>query len=417
MTTFATSTNTSLSRAQHASWKRDLRLLAASRGISMFGFEAGHVALLALVWKMTGSANSAAVVLLAAVTARAVSGPLSGWIGDRFKRTRVMVISEIWAAACFASIAIAESVEQVLVLVLAGTLAQSVFGPALDASLPNLVPKDELTRANAVLGMSRTVGHMLGPVIGGIAIATVGARSVFVFDAATSLIAGALILFLRGDCGGRALKGDKLSKAERSIVVGFRLVMIDPVLRLLAFGWCALCVAFALITAAELPLAAAFGVGSTGYAAIITCWCFGSLIGSWFARRVQIVERGATILVRNSLACAVLFTLAGATPWFAGVLVCMVCGGASMALAETVDATLQQQRVADSVRSRVSAAFQSILAIVFGIHLATGGLMVEAVGPHVTYMLSGVWCALAAVGFVLLRRALRASADLGPVRA
>ena len=35
--------------------QRDVRLLAAGRGISMAGAEAGHIALLALAWDMTGS--------------------------------------------------------------------------------------------------------------------------------------------------------------------------------------------------------------------------------------------------------------------------------------------------------------------------------------------------------------------------
>lgn len=392
-------------------WRRDIRLLAAGRGISMAGAEAGYIALIALAWQITGSASQASIVLLASVFARTFGAPLAGWLGDHVDRRTVIVVGELAAAASFGSLALATQMWHVLLLMAAGTFAASCCGSALDAALPNLAPAHELAVANSTLGIGRTTGHMVGPVLGGLAVAAFGARSAFMLDAASSVLAAVIVLGIRGrfheDAEARAARG-AVAKQDRSVLAGLQVLAADPVLRMLSASWAGMCVCFAFVTAAELPLAVEFGVDEPGLGAIISVWCAGSLIGSWLARRVRVEQRGTSVLAWNGVVCAAVFAGAGVMPEFAGVLVMMAIGGMSMALAEVVETTLVQQRVADDVRARVLAAYGGLMSAVWGTNLAVAGLFVEAFSARAAYVYAGLWCVVSALGFGLMaRRAAR----------
>ena len=180
--------------------------------------------------------------------------------------------------------------------------------------------------------------------------------------------------------------------------------------RMLAAGWAGMCVSFAFITAAELPLAVHFGVDEPGLGMIVSCWCAGSLLGSWLARRVHVEQRGPRVLTVNALVCAVVFAATGLAPAFWCVLALMAIGGFSMSFADVVEMTIIQQRVEDGVRARVLAAYQGLFSAIWGTNLALAGLFVDAFSPGAAYVYAGVWCLVGSLGFVALgiahRRAL-----------
>lgn len=396
-------------RLDAPAWQRDVRLLAASRGISMAGAEAGHIALLALAWQLTGSPGQASLVLLAYVVSRTLGAPVAGWIGDHLDRRIVIIASELAVALTLTAMAFAQTMPQLLVICMLHGLAAMTCGAALDASVASLVPARDLARANSTLGMARTTGHMLGPVLGGLLVAGFGARSAFLLDAATSVLAALLVIGIRGSVGGRATSeaGGSEPLADRGMLAGMRVLAEDPVLRLLAAGWAMLCVCFAFVTAAELPLAVSFGVDEPGLGAIVSCWCAGALLGSWVARRVQVEHRGVRVLAISSLVCAVVFVATGLVPAFWCVLVLMAVGGFWMSLAEVVEMTLIQQRVEDGVRARVLAAYQGLMSLVWGTNLALAGLLIEATSAQVAYIYGGIWCLVGAAAFVVLARSMR----------
>jgi MFS family permease len=393
-------------QSERPDWHRDINLLAASRGVSMAGAEAGHIALLALAWHLTGSAGQASLVLLAYVVSRTVGAPVAGWIGDHLDRRLVIVASELAVALTLCAMATAQTMGQLLVVCVLHGLAAMTCGAALDAAVAGLVPANDLSKANSTLGMARTAGHMLGPVLGGLLVAGVGARSAFLLDAASSVIAAVLVLGIRGDVGGRGSGASHAHDAshDRSMLAGLRVLASDPVLRLLAAAWAMLCVCFAFVTAAELPLAVEFGTDEAGLGAIVSAWCAGALLGSWLARRVHVEQRGVRVLAWNAVACAVVFGAVAIAPAFWCVLALMAVGGFSMSLAEVVEMTIIQQRVEDGVRARVLAGYQGLMSLVWGTHLALAGLFVDAFSPQAAYAYGAVWCLIGAIAFAMLAR-------------
>jgi MFS family permease len=75
-------------------------------------------------------------------------------------------------------------------IVIAGIIgtATAFASPSLDALVPQLLPPDELTQANALDQVVRPLAVQLaGPALGGLAVAVVRPAGAFAFDAVTFL--------------------------------------------------------------------------------------------------------------------------------------------------------------------------------------------------------------------------------------
>src|SRR5580765_639613 len=84
-----------------------VRALAAARLVSVGGSQAAQIALAYTVYKKTGSAAWVSAALVASAGVVGLVGPVSGWIGDRYDRRRVMVVAELAGAAGWVAVLLA----------------------------------------------------------------------------------------------------------------------------------------------------------------------------------------------------------------------------------------------------------------------------------------------------------------------
>ena len=165
--------------------------LSLARLVSLTGGEAAYIALVALVYDRTDSSLWVSAALLAMIGVAGVCSPFAGMLGDRFDRRRVLIGSDLLAAALFLGIAFVDVPWQLVVLAGLAAAAESPFIPTSSSAVPNLVddPAD-LPRANSIIATGRTVGMLCGPLVGGLLVATVGSQAAFVANAATFLRLG-----------------------------------------------------------------------------------------------------------------------------------------------------------------------------------------------------------------------------------
>jgi MFS family permease len=87
-------------------------------------------------------------------------------------------------------------------------IASGVFAPASSGLLPELVRKDLLQQANAVLGVGRNACRIVGPLVAGLIVLSYGAGWAFLIDAVTFGVDGLLLLSI----------GRRLGVAKRQVV-------------------------------------------------------------------------------------------------------------------------------------------------------------------------------------------------------
>ncbi|MEA2660770.1 MAG: hypothetical protein QOH08_342 [Chloroflexota bacterium] len=125
---------------------------------------------------------------------------IGGAIADRVSRRAIILVSDLASAAVVGIIALLSLTGQLRLEHLYAEAAffgasHSFFFPALSALIPELVPEEVLQAGNAVRGLSRQIGLLAGPVVGGLLVAVAGLPVAFGVDASTFLVGfGALWL-------------------------------------------------------------------------------------------------------------------------------------------------------------------------------------------------------------------------------
>ncbi|ACL70672.1 MFS transporter [Halothermothrix orenii] len=180
---------------------KDFILLFLGGFVSRIGSKVHYVAMTWFVLKLTGSGTAAGTVLLLATLPGAILGPVGGVIADRINRKLIIVSMDtvrglivIWLSwtvyngtAGFYHICIAT-----FLVALSGTF----FNPAVTASIPNIVEKHNLQKANSLEHLSFQGTSIIGAATGGILIAIFGVAGVFLIDGISYLISAFSELFI-----------------------------------------------------------------------------------------------------------------------------------------------------------------------------------------------------------------------------
>jgi MFS family permease len=154
------------------------------------------------VYSRTGSVTSFALVALAFGLPATLISPVAGALVDRWDRRLVMVGADTLAGASTLAIAALHftgnlEIWHIYLLVGFGSVGNAFQMPAWLASLPTLVPKRHLSRANGMTQLVDGVALVLGPAIAGALLFTAGLGAILILDAATFVVAVVTLAVVR----------------------------------------------------------------------------------------------------------------------------------------------------------------------------------------------------------------------------
>jgi MFS family permease len=378
-----------------------VRRLAVARLISLAGGAAAYTALNFVIYERTGSATWVAATLFLTFGTVGFASPFAGFIGDRFDRRKVMIVSDLAGAGCFLAMALADAPELLLVYAFLSALAEAPFNAASTAAIPNLVSEDRIGWANGMVALGRNAGILIGPAAGGLMLAAFGAEAVFAFNAVTFVVSAFVVWTVRA-----RFSGHREDAAEHSgLRAGFRLLLRDRVLRTLTLAWLALVLGLGMSMVADVPLAELFDAGAFGYGLIISAWGGGSVLGGLGGRWVTARNETAVVVIGTGV-IAVTAAGIGLSPWFAGVLVALFLMGIGDGITLVAEQGMMQRRTPDAVRSRVAGAFDFFIHGGLAVSYIVAGPAVNALGPRAVYL---VGAAATGVAFLILLPLLRPS--------
>jgi MFS family permease len=156
------------------------------------------------------------------------------WV-DRVSRQRLLITSELIAAALVVSVPIAYargplSFEHLVIVSLCFGLLGSFWWPAWNAFLPSVVAPGLLFDANSKLAFSGALTGITGPGLGGILVQAVGAPYALLVDAGSFVVSSAFVASVRPRVQGRP-SGDSGATMLARIGDGLRLTFLDPMQR------------------------------------------------------------------------------------------------------------------------------------------------------------------------------------------
>jgi MFS family permease len=356
---------------------RDYRKIWAAQLVSLTGSQMQVVAINWHVYLLTHSALALGFVGFTRFVPVVLFSLWGGLVADRHDRRKIMIRTQI-AMTCVA-IALAaltftrhESVWILYALNALSAAASAFDGPARQALIPRLVPKEDLPGA---LSLNLTVFHtamIAGPSLAGVIIAgshslglgpmtgaaapqsTIGLASIYVFNAVSFLAVLAALVTMRPE-HGRPMGTKKEEKPLAALTAGMRFVFSTPLL-----VWTMGLDFFATFFAGAMSLLPIFadqilGAGPAGYGLLVAAPGIGALIGALYTTFAPLApKQGRTFLwaVAAYGAATVVF---GFSRSFLLTFVALALAGLADLVSTVIRQTLRQIITPDELRGRMTS--------------------------------------------------------------
>ncbi|MGZ4198780.1 MAG: MFS transporter [Thermoleophilia bacterium] len=204
--------------------ERDFRLLFTGQTFSLIGSSITTVALAFAVLEI-GSTTDLGIVVAAGLVPLVAFLLIGGVWADRLPRQWVMLVSDVVRFACQAVMAWlllthrATIWELVILQFVRGT-AEAFFRPAQTGLVPHTVSAGRLQQANALRGLTDSLGVTLGAAMGGVLVAFIGSGWAIAVDSLSYLVSAWFLWGLRGLVPVTFALGGSLSAAESGLTAG-----------------------------------------------------------------------------------------------------------------------------------------------------------------------------------------------------
>jgi predicted MFS family arabinose efflux permease len=388
---------------------RPFRRLLAGYGVSALGDGGGYVAVAWLAASIVPAAQRPYVVGFA-LAAYILPGALVGLgAGRRTHRmsprgliaidagTRMLALGAVSALAFAGRLGLAPFI----VLLAASSLFRTLGLGGFVGLVPTYVPREHRFAANSAVEATNTLSlTVIGPGLGGVGVAAVGAPAVIAIDVATFAVLLAAVATVPGRVVS-AVEGSEPTGATRH---GLRILLSRPTLAWLL----ALTVVFyGLYGPVEtvLPILVQRDLhGGPGLLGLIwASFGAGALIGGLVAgtRTITNLRRFALIVVA---AWGVALLVVAATDQAVVVLLGIAMGGLVYAPYPAVSTTLLQQELSDGELTAGAVAWHGVSSGVVPLGSALGGPMIALLGPRSTLTVSAIATVLLAGVFTAFIR-------------
>jgi MFS family permease len=385
--------------------QRDFIRLWLAQVVSSLGDWIGLVAVIALAARIGRSSPETSVGLV--MSARMIPGFFLGSVGgvlvDRWDRKRVMVTCDIGRGAVMASLPFLHSIWQLFLASLLLEVLSLLWTPAKEASVPNLVPHEQLTTANS---LSLAAAYGTFPLAGGISallfkvaewlsthysaldFLNLNKESVAIYaDVVTFFVSAALIstLVIPRQEHKRERERINLGQTFEELREGWRFIGTSPVVRSVLVGLGTGLIGGGMVV----PLGPTFASkvlnsGDAGFSLLLTAMGTGVAIGvlglSAVQRRIPkerlfpwaVLGAGAALVAGASMSSL------GPALVFVGAM--GICAGGVYVMGFT----LIQENVSDEIRGRVFATLYTLVRLCLIIALTIGPLLaggLDALSP------------------------------------
>jgi len=367
----------------HRSFKR----LFAAMSVSSFGDWVGFVAVTAIVASIGGTTASLAVagVMLARTLPAFVFGPITGTLVDRLSRKQIMIVADLGRGVLYLSMVFFRELWAIYLLSFTIECLSLLWIPARDASLPNLVPRRQLSNANSLVLFSAYATLPLGGAVFAALTAIsgwMGARVpllaaqpeslALILDAGTFVFSAVMVagIALRAQ-PGRSDGGLGISKVWNDTLDGIRFLRENSIASAMTGG---IVIAFGAV-GAVLALGPVFvleslGAGQSGWGLVVAAFGVGMGLGMATAGQAARVVERESVFVWSLIGAAVSLFVLATMPNLSWAVVFVVWLGAFCGLAWVSGYTLLQENVTDEYRGRTFGALTTMSRMVLFLSLA-----------------------------------------------
>jgi hypothetical protein len=370
----------------------EFRALLGTFAINLVGTEVGTTALALLLVKR-GAVGPVVLLFLATFLFPGLVGPTLVARLERFGVGLVLRRVYLYEAVLFLALAVivergAANGPILFVAFVDAVLAFVARSLTRSSTATVLVPRNLLAEGKAGFNLVFSAGGVVGPALAGVIIVLGSFSAAFVVDSVSFLLAAAIVACAPGLADLR--QEPREHETSSPVLESISYVWRELSLRALLIGQSlALVLTFVAVPATVFLVSDDLDAGAGGYAAVLTIWSIGMVIGSLlqarFARHV-----GIPMILAATGAMGVGYSITGSAPDLTvaclGATIGGVGNGAQMVSVET----RLHQLVDERLRVRVTSLLESVSSFGPGLGIVIGGALTAALSPRAAYMVAGL---------------------------
>jgi MFS family permease len=326
----------------------------ASRFVNTFGGMMANIALAFAVLDIEDSPAALGQVLAAHTIPMVVLLLWGGVISDRFPRTLVLQASNVASAVTQGLIALlvitgAAELWMVITLSVVHGAVSAIAFPAMASMVPQLVPRDQLQPANALLSLTRNGLSVLGPTVGALLVVSIGSGWALAVDAATWFVAALLLLPVRIPPRERKASTSTVAELREGWSFFWSTTWLWVVV--VAFGFLNMIHVGTMQTVGPAVAQDVEGVGRQGWGFVLSAEAVGLLAMAVVLLRVRL-ERPLFWGMLGIALASVPMIMLGAEPVLVALVVAAFVGGAGIEVFSMGWNLAMQENIDDDMLSR-----------------------------------------------------------------
>jgi MFS family permease len=364
----------------------------------------------AIAWQVYELSNAPTALSLVGV---AWSAPMvvlllgGGVAADRFDRRLVIALAGTLrgvAMLALGTLAVTGALElwHVAAIVVVFGAGEAFSGPAATAIVPDLVPERLILQANALGQLVEPLGwRIVGPALGGVAVASAGAGSAFLASAAAFFAAAVAVSFVRA---GRDRRPPEAGSVRREIAEGWRHVRSQTWL------WGTLAAAAVSLLAFSGPYEVLIpylvknelGGGADDLGLVFAVGGIGALVSAVAVGQLGLPRRILTFTYATWAVSVLVLVVYGLATELWQILCASAVGGAGFTAAIIAWTTLMHRLVPADLLGRVTSFDWFVSVSLLPISFAITGPIADALGTRTTLVLAGLVATPLMLAFLLL---------------
>jgi MFS family permease len=390
---------------------RDFKVLLTSQAVSALGDAVTFTALPLLVLALTGSGLMMGIVGALSMLPDLVFGMVAGALADRGDRRRMMFLADLGRAGLTALIPLSvllggPTMAVVLVVVAPMSILRALFIAGYSSSVPILVGRTELGRANAIFESIYSFGFIIGPAIAGFLAATVGPGVTLAIDAASFAFSAIAIAFMRRDL--RAPADRPPASLAADIREGIDYIVHHPVLRSMIVFWGLVAITTApLVTTLTVLVTRDLAFDEAVLGLVLSAYGIGTVVGALLTARAN-RRPVAPYMLGGTFAAGSLLVVVSGVDQIPILLAAAGLAGIAQSLVFLTYLTARANYAPNELLGRVGSTARTISLGLQPVGMLVGGLLIDLTSGSTTMAVMGtllIGLAIAFAPVASLRRA------------
>ncbi len=385
---------------------RNISYLWLGQLVSQAGDSITHMAVIWLMLDLTGSPSLTGFIAFAATAPALLFGLFSGVLADHYRRRTLMLISDLARFFLILLIPVLYSLDILSPMLLALTVFASasfgtLFNPARDAIIPELVQESQLLKINALIQSTGYLAYFVGLFGAGMLLSVLGLTNLFFLDAGTFLVSFFMIMMIsyqRGEKRAATYESRHLAELKK----GLRYVMYED----RRLFWIILITALnnlfimgPAVVGTPLLIKEVWDGSGKDFAFIESSYGIGMLIATFFVYRFASKYKKGTWLMLGLIYDGITFIPLywvgsfGLDPFWLTLSIIFI-HSLGIPFIQVTRTTLVHSIVPGNMQGRVFSMINLAVIGVMSISVALTGVIAEWISPRTIFLIIGIGAAL-----------------------